>query len=494
MVKKFNCIVGIAAHYCAVLTAAGTWTMPTQISSVVLGSSGYPTTVFDPTTQAIAALWTTGNGPTNPPGSVYSAVSTDHGHSWQPDVILPIACTSLAAYGVYYPPLNTVVVTCATHPQPGIMVSAISPDGGMSWVSGGQVSGVNSDFNAFPIYDPNQQSIITAFVAFPNHPQVVISLDGAQTWGSKISVPIGQIQSNLLSSLNSISGNITAICAAVPGDRPTSNTSNDGGMTWGSPVSISSNALLDALITFNPVFNTTIASWLDLLGDAALSISTDDGTTWSPVITIDGAMPSDDVCTAVDPVTGLTVAAWTDATNFTPEYSLSSDGGYTWSPPATISPIPISDGGEQVFISFDPVGRAFIATWQQADGTPASSLFQLALPPPTRILTNQGGNLSRLARYLNSIGSSDPQVIAPLVALSSAQLEDALLSILPKPFVRLSAANTLLTMGDGIVHRAMERTVLRRLDQHTPLAGHLYKELGMLLTQNSGGGGYLTSP
>ena len=252
-------------------------------------------------------------------------------------------------------------------------------------------------------------------------------------------------------------------------------------------ISSSAGGLNDVTVSYNPVYNTTIATWVNAstkLPESA--VSTNDGISWGATTPIGSSQAASlDVFTATDPVTGITVATWTDSTSHLPFYSLSEDGGKTWSTPAQIGSQTVT-GTTDVFVSLDPSSHTFIATWNS--GNPWFSLFGISPPTPTPspvgILANQGGNAQRLAVYLNSLASSFPQLIAPLRSLSAGQLKDALIAILPKPTTRLAAANTVLVMNDAMVHRLTEKTAMRLMQNEEFSVSELYENRTLFACNN----------
>ncbi len=457
---------------------AADWTPPVQISARTITNT--VTSVYDPRTQNLVALWEDNLNGTN-----FSAISSDHGLSWQTAIELsPASNLGTSVFAAYDLTHNQIVATWevetgSTFP----VIGAFSSNGGASWTTGSLASGTDVHVDVFPLYVPNNGSLIATWAdENTTHPQAVISTDGGNTWGSAITINTHDVGNDVFTSCNSATGKITAVWIDNTDMRkPVSATSTDGGMTWSSPPAVIStiSGFNDVVITYNPVFNTTIATWVSAGGVPESAISTDDGTTWDSTIPISSTPDSNngsDVYTAVDAVSGITMALWNGGSPNLPYYSLSFDGGRTWSSPLLISSTPMDPAG--VFVTFDPVSRTYLATWSQ-NRTPWSALFTL------NILANQGGNVERLATYLNTLSATSPQLLTPLLMLSASQLEDALTTMLPKPSIRLSAANTTLVMSNIMVNRSSERTVMRRLQNAQPSISALYLETNTLVAENN---------
>jgi autotransporter-like protein len=433
------------------------------------------TSVYDPATQTLVAFW---EDATNLNFNPTSSISTDHGATWQPSVIISNLGTSgenvFAAYDSTH---QTIVAAWDPLSGPFPLSTAVSTDGGNSWGNVQQLAGTNVEVDVIVTADAGRGSVIATWQdGVTSDPIASISTDGGVSWGSPITISgTNTVKDNVQSAYNSATGNIIATWLNKSTGFPFSSTSTDGGATWSAiPTQIASDSgTFDAVSTYNPVFNNIVSTWVDSTTNLPMAaISTNDGQTWSSPITISSSIiASQNVYTAVDPVTGVMFAAWTHGFSpGLPYYSVSTDGGNTWSPAQTISnTVP---GGDFIYLTFDPVSRSFLATWTDSISlAPQFSLFALPpLPiPPSpalpQILANQGGNIGRLAAYLNKLASSSPQLLALLTTLSPHDLNSALRAMLPKPSVRISAANTALTLYKTLVHRSQEWAILRHLEK-----------------------------
>jgi hypothetical protein len=358
------------------------WTPATQITA---GAVNFDvTSIYDPDSATLTALWVS----VPDSGAPVASVSTDHGANWQPTVLLnnvPVDSANIyTAYNAAHQNKRKKLVAAWGPGAPPVPVTtAVSTDGGKSWGNIESISGTFVRYEVFVVYDANNNSIIATWEERSTHlPTAAISTDGGTTWGAPIDIATtNQANGNIHTVYNPTSRNIIATWLNSTSHIPFSATSTNGGKTWSAiPIQMgSSGGVFDAPLTYNPVFNNIVSTWVDSVTNLPMAaISTNDGATWSsPVVISDSVTGFQDVYTAVDPVTGIVFAAWTGGANTLPYYSTSNDGGNTWSPALQISATVLSE--DFVFLTFDPVSRSFLATWTNpVDLSPQFSLYALS--------------------------------------------------------------------------------------------------------------------
>ena len=429
------------------------WTTPQQISSQqVQGGVGvFP--VYDPGAQTLVAIWTSSTH------SPVASVSTNHGTHWQAPVTISGATSIATPFAAFDTAHQKLVATWLSSGNVGF--SAGSTDGGNSWGSLHSVSN-NVLGDIYPLYDLGRNSLLATWSENTFHfPQAAISMDGGSTWSASVPITHSSTAIIVFTSYDSVTGNITATWSDFTNSIPMSSKSSDGGMTWSTAMQITNTMASSGVsCTYDPVHKTTVATWANASHQPVAAISLDDGNSWNSPITISSSITTNqDVFTSINPTSGMIIATWVDPNSGLPYYSSSQDGGNTWSTAQAIGTT--SSAASPVLIAFDPVAGSFIATWEDSLGFPIYSIF--TTPPPSGILTNQGGSIGKLASYLNSLAATSPGVLEPLLSLTPNQLNDALATIFSKPSIRFSAANTLLVMTDIFAQRSMEYATLKRL-------------------------------
>ncbi len=418
----------------------------------------------------------------------YAAISTDHAQSWQTAQQLSNDTNNgLNLFGAYDSLHNTIVTLWPTSGGPGFspIIGLYSVDGGSSWIS--IPTPPSGDVAADPFISYGDGELLVTWADYTTSGLYSsVSSDGGVTWGPTNHFdPSNTANENVYSAYNSTTRNFIAgwVDSSVS-YFPLSSTSSDG-VSWvsASPISNSIVANVDVSILYNATKNSTLATWVEYSSNIPYaSTSTDGGTTWTPPMPISLTVTGlTDVFTAYDPTTGITMATWADQSNLA-WYALSTDGGISWGSAAQISSAQAADN---VSVAFDPVSQFFLATWSEigSDFQPFYSRFfleQLA----NQIASNQGGNVARLAHYLNSQAATQPKLITPLSSLSSKSLYSALVTILPKPSAALSAANSLMVLGNSLTGRGSERTLLRHIEA-TEVSVASLLDPDQLLAQNS---------
>jgi hypothetical protein len=462
----------------AINAAAVEWTPPQPISEMSIG--GIVSTVYDPAVGNWVALISAGNSGTPP---AYVSISTDHGKSWGPTspIITDVPTANNDIFGAYDPCHRTLVALWANENAMEHVTGAYSLNGGNMWMPISNPSGSTRVLDGvFVTYNSGNMSLVATWADFNNNQlSYSISTNGGMSWSTaEYFNMMNQASNDVFSAYNPNTGNIIAgwIDTSSSPNNPMTATLTNGGITWNTILTVSDSlpGMIDLFVLYNPVTNTTIATWFDTSFVPYSAVLATDGMSWNTPVPISTTVSSaSNILTAYDPVSGITMAAWSDMSSQA-WYSLSTDGGASWSSAAQIDQAFVADN-QDIFIAYDPVAKYFMATWQDYDsGFPTFSLFDYV--PSSTIATNQGGNLGRLAKYLNSNSS----LIAPLLNLSPKALDSALTAILPKPDAAVSAANTLFVLGNVMTSR---NTPLRRKKTAEPDIALLF-ERGELLAAN----------
>ncbi|MEI8365880.1 MAG: hypothetical protein WCF65_05625 [Parachlamydiaceae bacterium] len=130
--------------------------------------------------------------------------------------------------------------------------------------------------------------------------------------------------------------------------------------------------------SFDPTTGKFLAVWKDYNTNQApyYSFYIPD-TGWTAVAIIAGStIPQHDVYSACNSSTGVSIAAWGDASNNNyPTYSIYTPG-LGWSTIDTITTsFSVASGQYNVFLSFDSVTGNFIATWTNSSGYPTYAFY-----------------------------------------------------------------------------------------------------------------------
>jgi hypothetical protein len=375
--KLMTLLSSIGLIYMGVLGAQ--WNTPTPITT---GRVEFNVRIaYDPGAQSLVAMWVDA---LNPGFNPVASVSTDHGTTWQPSVVISnLGDSGADIYTAYDPVYQALVAGWTPNASPFSVTTAASTDGGNSWGPAAQITQTDSGLDVCMLYAVNNQSIVATWNQQPtSFPTAAISTDGAASWGSPITITESStVKYNILTSYNSNTGNIVATWADNTSSLPMSSTSHNDGVTWSAdPVQIASNgAVLDVVTLYDPVQNTTLASWADANSHLpTVAISKNDGKKWEAHSVISSTVPAiSNVYTSIDPNTGTIIAMWAGATDFLPYYSLSHNGGKTWSAPLAIPNS--SKTGSAINVSFDPVANTFVATWCTfTDLSPMYAIYNLS--------------------------------------------------------------------------------------------------------------------
>lgn len=354
------------------------WSEPAQITT---GRVEFDVRVtYDPQAKTLVAMWVDDlNSGFNPVASV----STDHGATWQPSVIISNLGNSGAdIYTAFDPAHQTLVASWTPNSSPFLVTISNSTNGGESWDSAVQIADTDSSADVCMLYDATNQSLLAIWEeGQTSFPTASISTDGGVTWGTPITITESStVKYDVLTSYDSATGHIVATWTDNTTLAPMSSTSTNGGQTWSNPSLISSDkALLDVATLYDPVHKVTLASWGDASNGGAptVAISENGGKTWKAphaISTTVGAISN--VYTAIDPNTGEIMAMWAGSSDDLPYYSLSQNGGKTWSAPVAIPNS--SQAGSAINVTFDPVANTFVATWcSYTDLVPMYAIYSL---------------------------------------------------------------------------------------------------------------------
>lgn len=375
--RKMTFLSCIALIYTGVLSA--NWSTPAQITT---GRAEYNVRVaYDPGAQTLVALWINDIlSDFNP----LASVSTDHGQTWQPSVVISgLGNSGMDIYTAYDTVHQMLVAGWDPNASPFPVTTATSPNGGMSWSPAVQIAETSVHFyDVGMVYDANHQALVATWSqATTTYPTAATSTDGATTWGSPIQMTASStVKQNVLTSYDSNTKVILATWADKTTSFPMSSTSKDGGMTWSAhPTEIgSSQAMYDVATLYDPVHTCFLASWSDESTNLPMvAISENDGKTWKASHPITSTVQTvNNVYTSIDPSTGVIIAMWQGAADSLPYYALSHNGGKTWSAPLAIANS--SETSSPINVTFDPVAVAFVATWSNGpDLAPMYAIYHL---------------------------------------------------------------------------------------------------------------------
>lgn len=420
------------------------WTAPIPIpGTAALNSIFFP--VYQEGIQRIVTTWA--DDPTT-----FGFSSTFNGSNWESAIqISNIGANPPIVISSFVPPVNRLISVWSD----GVEGQSSLFDG-TSWSATQTITG-STPVIPFPAFD----QAINRLVATWSHSGTLngfsSTFDGAN-WESPLSISSAANAFVVFPAYFPMAGQLVAVWVDIATNNGFSSTFD--GATWSPSVPIASNIFAPNVIPLmNSVANREgsqmMVVWADNTTRQGFS-AVFNGTSWSSPTPIPGSSVANAIFPVYDPSLNRTIATWADQATNQGYYALWD--GTSWSE-GEIIPGAITT---EIVGAFDPALGKVIVTWRDfATGQGFSAL----LFSPSITFTG-GGNLGRLASYINFVGQSGAMqpILASLNRLNPDQLTAALSSISPtrNSFMPYMAGRTSISINQAMeMHSADLRQAIQ---------------------------------
>lgn len=391
------------------------WTAPKPVPST---SQNVIFPGYNPSLGKIIATWVNG---TSPNEEAFSSLFD--GSTWSTPVALPVnGVTVNVAINAYDPTIGkSVALWSDASGQPYSSVF----DGNV-WGSAQPIpaGGGGAALLPFPMFDAANDQLAAFWVDTGGFTGKYSFFDGTNWSAAPSNNPVSNA---FLQFPAPLSNNLIVVWVDL-GTLDGYSSIFDG-TSWSSPQFVGSNIGAPNLIPVlnnasNPRSQTILVAWADNSLPNQVFTSVFDGSNWSTAQAIPGSsvVPGGAVFPVYDPALGQIIAVWPDAGFSAGAYSLFD--GQNW---IQAQIIPGSDSPSTSFVAtYDAALGKIIALWADSLSQGKYSLFYVP-----SISFSGGGNLQKVANYINQVGQTAAMqpILGKLIRLSQDQLTEALSSI-----------------------------------------------------------------
>ena len=336
----------------------------------------------DSTTNTQLATWADGNNNQYPTYSFYTT-----GAGWSP---INTITTSSGA-------LITTNVLSSCDPSSGIFFATWTDSSthqptssvyvpGMGWSTIDPLTAASASTNTANTFDSTAGQFLVTWADTTTHFPTYSFYTPGTGWGSVEPITTVSLAANVYTTFDSIHNRFLAVWVDIGTGQPFYSFYSSGAWSNAALLSASASVDNDVLCAYNPFTNQFFATWADINQNLYpfYSIYTQ-GDGWSPAETITTSSGvTDNVTISCDPLTGESLAAWSNVSSGIPTYSFYTSAA-GWSEPAVISNL--SKTGSDIFTCFSSSTRKFLATWADTSNPdlifdPTYSFFTFIAPPP----------------------------------------------------------------------------------------------------------------